>query len=361
MEAVIPKIELHSHISGCYRQTSINKVLAEERAQLLAGPEELIQSIKSDPKNPLRYLLEPDWEWKPLEKQITYSEKTWDDCMKAFVLTSIASRNTSNVLQMFSEVIEDYANDGTIYAEFRIGLKGRDKNERAKFCETLIQIIKAAESKYQIIVKLLVSVARHATWQGSFEHALEDVEIAEMFPEYVVGVELGGNPYSGSWKNIQKIFDIARSKNLKVALHLGENSDKQEEWNEMIDWKPDRIGHATFVNSDGLAKIQEYKIPLELCITVASDWFCVENDKLVFCKLPGHPVIFCCDNTSLFATTFENEYTLAREYLGLNNEALAKLSYQAIDYAFCATETKNELKQRFEESLRSQGISQLLH
>jgi adenosine deaminase len=217
-------IELHAHISGCVRQASVDALLESEGRETKAL---LLPEVKE------------------------YSHERWFDqgLMEVFSVVGAVSSSPERIKRLFAEVIDDFALDGVVYVEFRIGLKGHNHEAKIRFCQALIDVIEEkSRSVPGMIVRLLVSVARH----GEVSQGRENIEVAKHFfslrknDPIVVGVELGGNPYFGRWRDFQPLFEDARVAGLKVSLHCGENIDIQDEWREMIDFHPDRLGHCTF-------------------------------------------------------------------------------------------------------------------
>lgn len=63
----------------------------------------------------------------------------------------------------------------------------------------------------------------------------------------------------------------------------------------------------------------------------------------------GHPVVICTDDKGVFATDLSQEYKMAATTFGLDQEAIWKLSQQAIDYIFASDTVKQQLKQKWRD------------
>jgi len=219
----------------------------------------------------------------------------------------------------------------------------------------LIEEIQLQSKRFpHTIVKLLLSVARHS----GVPYGRENVELAIKYTKgvedpVIVGVELGGNPYTGTWKELGPLFTEAREAGLRVALHCGENHLNAEEWREMIKWHPDRLGHCAFLRSDQLSleSLRALQIPVELCLTVASRWFAIPHSENVWHSLRNHPIIFCTDNTTLNNTTLSKEYLIAMEHFQLSRDEMIRRTRSSIDYAFASDKCKNKLREIFEAKI----------
>jgi len=66
---------------------------------------------------------------------------------------------------------------------------------------------------------------------------------------YLVGVELSGDPRTGKFSDFKGAFDKAKTEGIRVSLHCSELPEQNIETPEMLDFKPDRLGHCIFMVS----------------------------------------------------------------------------------------------------------------
>jgi hypothetical protein len=116
-------------------------------------------------------------------------------------------------------------------------------------------------------VRLLVSVDRGASLEDARETvdaAIEAFESQNKDHGIVVGVEMGGNPLAGDWSKLSKEFERARAAGLKVSLHFAENEGEEREHNSILDFAPERVGHAVFMSRSVADRLASSKIPVEV-------------------------------------------------------------------------------------------------
>ena len=208
--------------------------------------------------------------------------------------------------------MEDAANDNIAYIELRTGPKVLLKDHRSteveyctkkEYVETIISIMKEFESadhqRYQqqlkdnsnsgneyirlpLIPRLIISVDR----SGTLDQAMENIQLAiemsksSQSKRYIVGVELGGNPMRNDFRDFQPAFELARKEGLPIAIHCGEVPSGENELEEdeaklkayheaesILQFNPDRLGHALLLSDSLMEKLFHQPIPIECCPT----------------------------------------------------------------------------------------------
>ena len=219
----MPKIELHAHIGGCYRpQTFVD--LAEEK-----------------------------------KINIDHIDFYNVDIKTAFEIFKVGSQliTTADTLKRVTkEIIEDYARQNTRYLELRSTPKKiGDISSKEEYLDSVIDAIKEMkEERSSLRVCFLVSVNR----AQPVETAAEAVDLLIKYKEkavaaneepIIVGLELSGDPRVGSFSTFRPEFERAQSLGFKVSLHCAETKE-QTDSQEMIDFKPDRLGHCCYLSKE---------------------------------------------------------------------------------------------------------------
>lgn len=91
----------------------------------------------------------------------------------------------------------------------------------------------------------------------------------------VVGVDFSGNCYVGTFSAFREVLQCARNAGLLVTLHAGEKDDEVE-LDEMLNFRPDRVGHLVFATDETQRRVGEtLNIPVEMNLTsnfLTSNW-----------------------------------------------------------------------------------------
>ena len=126
---------------------------------------------------------------------------------------------------------------------------------------------------------LIISVDRSGTVEQAGENISLAIDMVETYPIHIVGVELGGNPTHNDFRLFQHLFQKARGHGLQVSIHCGEiqiterdseSSDialknAYEEALAVINFCPDRLGHALLIPDALMNRLIQQPIPIECC------------------------------------------------------------------------------------------------
>lgn len=119
-------------------------------------------------------------------------------------------------------------------------LLGMSKEE---YIEAVVKAIN--DTDLDIVVKLILSIDRQHDKLTSQESLNIIIRMKESYPEIIKGVDLSGNPSYGTFDTA--LFTYAKNNGLKTTVHCGEVKN-DDEILKILSFKPDRIGHATFLH-----------------------------------------------------------------------------------------------------------------
>jgi adenosine deaminase len=340
----LPKAELHCHIGGCVRTSTLEELLP------------------IDTRAAARLALE---------------STTLAGAFDIFKYVHVAICTEAALARVVREALEDAAADGVEYIELRstprplngvgdasaraleipslMGIEQQDLPLHRYVAVVGAAIVDAAKAMPHLICRLLISLDRSASgdMQASCARVAtvwncENIFGLAPFPSatsrLVVGVDVSGDPRKGDIRTLLSTLDDLRNRGLKISIHLGEIKGEvaDAETAAVIKWKPDRIGHLAIVETLGLAALSTLGIdapPVEVCPT--SNALTLSLDTL-----DSHPTLgerifdtfsriaICTDDPSIFKTSLSLEYLRVAHAFGLNCKDISKLSAASFDFAF---------------------------
>ena len=358
----MPKLELHAHLNGCIRPSTLV---------------ELSQGNVDFPES-----------------------RTLEGCFQLFDALKTYVNSLSIVRRLTWEALQDFADQNVAYVELRSTPKNFSnqnhcKSNKRQYIQTILDVMAEFELKeskdqehnkkhrFPLIPRYIVSIDR----SGSLQDALEHVQLAIEFhksSKYIVGVELSGNPTKNDFNSFEPAFHLARQSALSVSLHCGEIPCQQtasngkgeiskkafDEAKSIINFAPDRLGHAIFLPDSVWEKIyknKEKQIPIECCPTsnvlTTSHGIIETNENLTaMCLKKQHeqlsswieqayPFSINTDDPGIFDTNSTKEYRILMKAFKLSTSDLTKIVIQSIDHIFDIPETKLKLKSAFQAQI----------
>ncbi|KAK7359749.1 hypothetical protein VNO77_01714 [Canavalia gladiata] len=359
----MPKVELHAHLNGSIRDSTrleLAKALGETGVINFSQVEHVIRKYN----------------------------RSLTEVFKMFDLIHILTTDHATVTRITREVIEDFAAENVVYLELRTTPKRNDSIGMSKrsYVEAVLKGLRSVTSvdvafipncedsrslfhplptiahnkcngnaRKRIFVRLLLSIDRRETTEA----AMETVKLAlEMRHFGVVGIDLSGNPKIGEWTTYLPALKFAREQGLYVTLHCGEVPNPKEIHN-MLDFHPQRIGHACFFEDEHWRKLKSSKIPVEICLTSNVMTLSVPSlDVHHFADLYNakHPLVLCTDDAGVFSTRLSKEYKIAADSFGLGRREMFELSRNAVEYIFADSGVKEDLRKIFNSAARNMEV-----
>lgn len=325
---LLPKVELHQHLTGSMPNDALRRTLAGSNPDLV-DKIAVISGYDSSSSDSLSH--------------------AWDLLVKYCDAVAVAVKPPEVLEALFATAIGELAQDNVRYVELRIGLKEQPtKRAYLEFLESVIH--KQRERFPTISVRLLISLARHRDPASEGENIDIAIEYFCKRPDPIVcGVELGGVATAGAWRDFEPLFRKARHAGLPVALHCGEDKAKQAEWEDMLAFAPERLGHCVHLDSANLEQVVSKRLPVEACLTCHLRHFGVPYVDNIFGKLfPTDQVVLGTDNPSLYEAPLSMEYELCCQYHGLLISQLFALARRGIDFTFQSERAKSQMRAAFD-------------
>ncbi|XP_020227616.1 adenosine deaminase-like protein isoform X2 [Cajanus cajan] len=238
-------------------------------------------------------------DFSQVEHVILKNDRSLSEVFKLFDLIHIVTTDHSSITRITKEVVEDFASENVVYLELRT------------------------------TPKVMLAL--------------------EMRQFGVVGIDLSGNPAVGDWITYLPALRFAREQGLYVTLHCGEVSNSKE-IHDMLDFLPQRIGHACFFEEEHWKRLKSSNIPVEICLTSNIRTLSVPTiDAHHFADLykAKHPLVLCTDDSGVFSTSLSNEYKIAADSFGLGRKQMFELSKNAVEFTFADNVVKEDLRKTF--------------
>jgi adenosine deaminase len=317
----LPKIDLHRHLLGSARMTTLWELAKHNGSGTGQSSLESLEKalVRDTSASDLSEYIQP---WSYLRSVI---------------------RSPEDVRRIAKEAAEDAAGDCVAYVEFRSSLPGLEITD-GSLPQTLIptgDYLAAIRDGFaqvaNIVCRLIVSIPRHAV--GAAGPKLLDRYADQFFSavtgfrsELVVGVDLTGIERGWPAMLFKSIFQEARALGLPITIHAGETEGPEEIWAAIDDLGATRIGHGTTASIDArlVEELIRRNVVLEVCPT--SGWLTgTLKDRtrhpVIDCELPI-PYVICTDNPTLNGTTLSRELYLAAQIAGAKPHSFVQSQYQ---------------------------------
>ncbi len=326
----MPKTDLHVHLDGSLRLSTILEMAEEQGVRL--------------PDNPQN---EAD-----LAKSIHMGEICADlkDYLKAFDVTLSVLQTEEALYRAAFELGEDAALENVKFLEVRYSplLHTRNGLSFPVIVEAVAEGLREAKRRYSLMSGQIICGIRHITPETSLRMA----ELCVAFKNKgVVGFDLAGAEADNPAKDYKQAFDLVRNNNVNLTIHAGEAYGPESIHQAIHVCGAHRIGHGTRLREDGdlLNFMNDHRIPLEVCLT--------SNVQTRACKsFESHPLPFymsyglrCTintDNRLITDTTMTEEYWRAVQYFDLNIGDLRKLMIDGFKSAFMPYRKKRTVTAR---------------
>ncbi|KAI8888164.1 Metallo-dependent hydrolase [Backusella circina FSU 941] len=263
----LPKVELHAHINGSLSPLTMRQLV--ER--------------KKDTKPELSEFAIPD------------SLNTIDDFFPLFRFIYQLTDDEESVKIATKNIIDEFAKDGVRYLELRTTPRKNEETGMSKssYLDAVLSVIE--QPRQDITTRLIVSIDRRNT----LDEAQEVVDLALNYRSRgVVGIDLCGDVKVGLFENLRPAFERAKSNKFPLTLHFNEVEENLAEAPTLLSIRPNRLGHATFLDDFCRKTIYENEIPIELCMT--SNILCktaasVEEHHIKELLRDQHPFVLCVE------------------------------------------------------------------
>lgn len=329
----LPKTDLHVHLDGSLRISTIMKMAEEQHVDLGVDNEEELRALISPGKN----------------------HKSLEDYLKGFNITLKVLQEPKALYRVAYELAEDNALENVKYMEVRYSpvLHTKKSIPLTNIVEAVLEGLKDAENDFDIKTGVILCGIRNISPEVSMQMA----ELAVAFKNRgVVGFDLAGAEYNYPAKEHLEAFNLILSNNVNVTIHAGEAYGPDSIHQALHYCGAHRIGHGTRLreNGDLLNYVNDHRIPLEICPssnvqtgTVSS----LKNHPFKFYLDLGLRVTLNTDNRLITDTTMTDEFFRIHKRFNLSSEDIKSLSINGIKSAFLHFEYRKWFLRKIKESV----------
>jgi adenosine deaminase len=317
----LPKAELHCHLDGSVRPSTLVDLAREHRVTL---PRQTVQEVA--------------------EFMRVDDAQSLEDYLRRFDVTISVMQSEEALERIAYELAEDAADDGVRYIEVRNApiLNVVQGLTLVQAVEAPLRGLRKAENDFGITARFIICGLRQFPPESSLEMAKLAVEFKN---EGVVAFDLAGGEKGNSAARHAEAFRYAREHNLGVTVHAGEGDGPESVREAIHACGANRIGHGTRLieDPDLTQYVNDRRIALEVCLTSnvqtrVAESYASHPFREYFDR--GLNVTLNTDNRLMSATTLTDEYVYAAEHLGFTLEELAGVALNGFESAFLPWEDR---------------------
>ena len=328
----MPKAELHVHLDGSLRPSTLAE-LARERERPLPVYDELAlgaHMLVSDARNLEEYLAR-------------------------FALTLSVMQDADALERISFELVEDHAAENVDYVEIRFcpGLNTEGGLTSDEVMEAVLAGTEAGAAATGTQARIIVCALRSLPPASSVQMA----EVAAAYADRgVCAFDLAGAEKGFPARDHLDAFAVARNAGLPVTVHAGEGYGAPSLRQAVEDVGAERIGHGTRLVEDPelMAVVRERGILLETCLTsnvqtrVAASY---ADHPLRRYVEEGIAVTLCTDNRLMSGVTLAEEYGHARDGADMDGATLVALARAGFEHAFVSDAERVALLEAFDRAV----------
>ena len=332
----LPKAELHCHLDGSLRISTMMDLAQNQKIILPASNEE------------------------DLAKLLVINERVnnLNEYLERFSLTLSVLQTPEALTRTAYELAEDCWNDSVRYVEVRYSpilhtQKGMTSSESV---DAVKMGLDQAEAEFGIKTGIILCGIRNISPEVS-------LKLADLAVQYknqgVVGFDLAGAEENFPAKHHQEAFELILKKNINATLHAGEAFGPESIHQAIHACGAHRIGHGTRLkeNEDLMEFINDHRIALEICLKSNIQTRSISS-------LKNHPfkyyfdqhlrVTLNTDNRLISDTTLSEEYYLAAKTFNLTMQDIRTIIINGFKSAFLPHNERRDLIKNIVDELESE-------
>ena len=311
----LPKTELHCHLDGSVRPTTMLELGHAYGVYMPHAEEELLRDhMRVDDARHL------------------------EDYLQRFDITLSVMQTREAIERIAYELAEDAARENVRYIEVRFApvLNARGALTNADAVDAALAGLGRAQRDHGILGRVIICALRHLSPTVS-------MELAELAVAYrargVVAFDLAGGERGNPASAHAEAFAYVRRHDMACTVHAGEGDGPRSIREAVHECGAHRIGHGTrLIEDESLMEyVNDRRIGVEICLTSnvqtrAVDSYEAHPLREYFRR--GLNVSLSTDNRLMSGTTLTDEYDHAARFLGFTVAELGKLALNGFESAF---------------------------
>jgi adenosine deaminase len=334
----LPKTDLHVHLDGSLRLSTILELAERHKIELPAkDPEGLRQ-----------------------EMHLGQNCGTLVEYLKAFEITLRVMQTAESLRRIAYELAEDAAAENVRYMEVRYApmLHTRRGLRLTTVVESVLEGLRQAQEKHGIESNVIICGIRNV----SSESSLEMAELAVAYKgRGVVGFDLAGAEYDHPAKHHKAAFQLVRDNNINVTIHAGEAYGPESIAQAIHVCGAHRVGHGCRLRESGdlLHYVNDHRIPLECCPSSNVQTGAIRDlssHPLKLYKNLGLRVTVNTDNRLITDTTVSRELWLCHTQMGMSLGDIRQIIVSGFKSAFLPFHVKQQYLRKVSEELAAIAV-----
>lgn len=319
---LMPKIELHAHLTGSVR---INTVL------------ELLDSQID----------------KEAFSFLANKQKSLKECFSMFDFIYKTTKSLDVISRITREMLEDWSKSNCFYLEIRTTVKEIGSKSKLDYTLTILNEIDKFNkdrliNRNDMQTRLILSFNRKLPVEDAIStlnvYKTIKSEQPKEISKLIVGVDycgLEGNDLLNS-NELYSILNESRELGLKTTVHIGE-IETYTKW-DMSKHRPDRFGHTDYLTDEDTKEIIENHIPYECCPSSSYNRLgCYSYNQVNFRKYykktdsKGREYVkysINTDDTTLFNSDLSQEYFEIASSFGISSDEIRRISIRVAEDIF---------------------------
>ncbi len=312
----LPKTDLHVHLDGSMRLSTLLELAQEQNVELPAKDE------------------------AGLRAAMRLGENTGSlvEYLKAFDVTLRVLQTRDAIYRAMFELCADAAAENVRYMEVRYSpmLHTRQGLRLTQIVEAVLSAAHDAELEHGVVTRVILCGIRNISAESS-------LQMAELVVAYknrgVVGFDLAGAEYDHPAVVHSEAFKLVRKNNINVTIHAGEAYGPASIAQAIHDCGAHRVGHGCRLREDGdlLHYVVDHRIPLECCPSSNVQTGAVEGLSTHPMKLYynlGARVTINTDNRLVTDTTVSKELYVMHSEMGFDLEDIKQVIMNGFKSSF---------------------------